>query len=163
MQIPQCVWEGKSPALAKQAWLMCGSSLPAALQASSMRTSMDGSAGDAPDQNFKKNNGQRKRKLETVMTSMCLHAPWHSCPSMSETACPSCRITPSSQTIQNQVLQGHNKDVLMSRDIISLVTFVSMVDRRSANSSVSIGVSCRHNDIEKQDPESSWCLVKNST
>lgn len=58
---------------------------------------------------------------------------------------------------------GHNKDVLMSRDIISLVTFVSMVDRRSANSSVSIGVSCRHNDIEKQDPESSWCLVKNST
>ncbi|XP_057636096.1 speedy protein E4-like [Chionomys nivalis] len=40
-----------------------------ALPASSMRTSMDGSAGDAPEQNSKKNNGQRKRKLENVMTN----------------------------------------------------------------------------------------------
>lgn len=163
MQTPQCVWEGKSPALAKQARLMCGSSLPAALQASSIRTAVDGSAGDAPDHNSKKNKGQRERKLENVMTSMCLHAPWHSCPSMSETACLPWRVPPSSQTVQNQVLQGHSKDVLVSQDIISLVTFVAMVDRRPTNSSVSIGVSCRHNEPEKQDPESNWCLAKNST
>ncbi|KAK7806340.1 hypothetical protein U0070_020192 [Myodes glareolus] len=38
-----------------------------ALQASSIRTAVDGSAGDAPDHNSKKNKGQRERKLENVM------------------------------------------------------------------------------------------------
>ena len=138
--------------------LMVWSSLPAALLANSIQVSRGTSAKDVREKRFKSKRGHRTRKLENVLTGMgCMHV------SMNETAWPLCRFPPSSQTVQNQVLQGHSKDVLVSQDIISLVTFVAMVDRRPTDSSVSIGVSCRHNDPEKQDPESNWCLAKNST
>ena len=54
--------------------LMLCSSLSAALQAKSIPVSRGASAKNVREQRSKRKGGHRKRKLENVMTGLCLHA-----------------------------------------------------------------------------------------
>lgn len=66
--------EGPVSGQAGSSVLMVWFSLPAVLQGNSISVSRGASAKDVREKRSKRKRGHRKRKLENVMTGMCLHA-----------------------------------------------------------------------------------------